>query len=171
MIDRRYAALALAAIAMPASAQTGQAAPVCTAQDTLPPELHAWRETTPLTAGTSGMQAPVLEPEHAVRLALTKAPAVTYALRPGKPGDAASYGGLARFTVERAGTWRVALGAGAWIDVVGGGKALPSIRHGHGPQCSGVRKMVDFQLASGTYTLQFAGSREPIVTTLVTRLR
>jgi len=54
--------------------------------------------------------------------------------------------------------------------VVSGGKAAASVAHSHGPDCSGVRKMVDFPLTPGTYTLQIAGSRQRAITVLVTPL-
>lgn len=71
-----------------------------------------------------------------------------------KPGDR---GGLFAFTVPVAGRYRVALGEGVWVDVVVGGKALASVNHGHGPDCSPVRKFVDWDLKPGRYLLQVAG--------------
>ena len=120
------------------------------------------------TAGKIGQAQ--LTPGRAVTLALLPTPKVTYPLRPEKPGGSVSYGGLARFTVEQSGTWRVALGTGAWVDVVKDGQAAISIAHGHGPQCSGVRKMVDYDLSPGTYTLQLAANGSDSIGLLVTRL-
>ena len=82
----------------------------------------------------------------------------------------ASHGGLVGFSVTEAGTYRVALGSGAWIDVVRGGKAAASTAHGHGPACSGVRKTVDFPLTPGRYILQIAGNGTPSIAVMVTRL-
>lgn len=111
-----------------------------------------------------------LVPGRAATLTLAPTPTVKYPLRPEKPGGTVSFGGLAGFTVKQAGTWRVALGAGAWIDVVKDGKAAVSVAHGHGPDCTGVRKMVDYQLTPGVYILQIAASAETALTVLVTRL-
>jgi len=101
---------------------------------------------------------------------LVATPEVKYPLRPAKPGGSVSYGGLFGFTVTEAGTYRVALGSGAWIDVVKDGVAIESSAHGHGPDCSEVRKMVDFPLEPGSYTLQVAANGQPSLPLLVTRV-
>jgi hypothetical protein len=44
---------------------------------------------------------------------------------------------------------------------------LTSIAHGHGPDCSGIRKMVDFRLEAGSYVLQIVGNGAPTVRVLV----
>lgn len=175
MSKRRFLAMGLgvwAVSAMPAAAQMDHAAPACAAPAALPAELASWRSPVPLTAGRDrkGAAKAVLAPGQAAAVTLAQTPAVTYPLRPEKPGGTVSFGGLTSFTVKQAGTWRVALGAGAWIDVVKDGKAAPSSAHGHGPDCTGVRKMVDYQLTPGTYTLQLAANGESTLTVLVTRL-
>ncbi|WP_084465566.1 hypothetical protein [Sphingobium quisquiliarum] len=43
-----------------------------------------------------------------------------------------------------------------------------SVAHGHGPNCSGIRKMVDYSLHPGRYTLQIAANSEERLTLLVT---
>ena len=73
-----------------------------------------------------------------------------------KPGKAAMIG----FKVEAAGTYGVALDQGGWIDVLPGGEggaALTSVKHGHGPECSTIRKIVRFDLKPGTYRLYVSG--------------
>ena len=63
---------------------------------------------------------------------------------------------------------RVAIDSAAWLDVVADGKSLEAVAHGHGPDCSGVRKMVDFTLAPGTYLLQIVGNGTAKLRVLVT---
>lgn len=94
-----------------------------------------------------------------------------YVVPPEKPGKPATHGGLASFTVATPGTYRVALGAGAWVDVVRDGKAVASVAHGHGPACSTIRKMVDFRLTPGRYLLQIAGNADPVIPVMVAALR
>lgn len=139
---------------------------------TLPPELSGWARSAPLTAASSSATAnrTPLTIGQSARLSLLPTPDVRYALRPEKPGGFVSHGGIVSFTVERAGLYRVALGSGAWIDVVQGGKAVSSAAHGHGPSCSGIRKMVDFQLSPGRYLLQIAGNGEPVIPVMVAAL-
>ena len=67
-----------------------------------------------------------------------------------KPGRAATV----TFHIARAGSYGIALDQPGWIDVLPGaegGAALKSVAHGHGPECSTIRKIVRFQLAPGTY--------------------
>nr|WP_240334383.1 hypothetical protein [Sphingobium estronivorans] len=144
----------------------------CATQADLPAPLAAWNKPVPLRAAADRKAAgrAVLTPGQAVAMALLPTPKIAYPLRPAKPGGTVSYGGLASFTVQQAGTWRVALGSGAWVDVVKDGKAADSIAHGHGPDCSGIRKMVDYALQPGNYTLQVAANGEDRLTLLVTRL-
>jgi len=172
---RSILATAVLSLALaPLTAATGQ-----TAQSDCPPEakplpaeLANWTSRTVLTAAdrTSALNAAALRPGHAVALSLQPTPDVDYALSPERPPGPASHGGMARVTIERAGTYRVALGSAAWIDVVRDGKALASVGHGHGPACSDIRKMVDFRLEPGAYVLQIAGSAAPAINLLVAPL-
>ena len=73
--------------------------------------------------------------------------------------------------MTRPGTYRVALGAGAWVDMLRDGKAIASTAHGHGPACSGIRKIVDFPLTPGSYVLQLAGSPDANIPVLVAMKR
>lgn len=149
-----------ATIAVPAGAQT--AAPACATGPALPPELAGWakpvaiRDGATLPIGTAG------------DVALN--PAATFAPAPAKVPAAGTSGASIGFTVATAGTYRVALGAPVWVDVVRDGTALASIGHGHGEPCSPVRKMVDFALTPGRYTVQLSGARTPRATMLIARL-
>lgn len=153
-------------------AEMPSAAQACTVPADLPAEMASWRTPAPLKAAGDRkvLKVAQLTPGQAVTFALLPTPQVSYPLRPEKPGGSVSYGGLARFTVDQPGTWRVALGSGAWVDVVKDDKAAPSIAHGHGPDCSGIRKMVDYSLTPGAYTLQVAANGADSITLLVTRL-
>lgn len=132
-----------------------QAAAVCPATPApLPAELAGWATTTSVAAGTTPASLTIgrrahatLLPSGGVRLAATTA----------HPPAADTHGGVFAVEVPRAGRYRVALGAGVWIDVVRDGHALASVAHGHGPACSPVRKMVDFDLQPGRYLMQVVG--------------
>lgn len=79
-----------------------------------------------------------------------------------KPGKAATIG----FRIETAGVYGIALDQGGWIDVlpgIEGGAALASVRHGHGPECSTIRKIVRFELRPGIYRLYVSGLSAPKV--------
>lgn len=99
----------------------------------------------------------------AVRAGLVPVAQVRFALPPEKAGAPETFGGLLAFDVPSGGRYRVALGAVAWIDLVRDGKALASVAHGHGPACSGIRKMVDFDLTPGRYVMQVSGAPERVI--------
>jgi microcystin degradation protein MlrC len=144
----------------------------CTAPAILPEAMASWAHPSTLKGGASARdaKAAALVAGQAVILALHLTPKIAYAVRPAKPGGSVSYGGIASFTVQKAGTWRVALGSGAWIDVIKGKKAIASTAHGHGPDCSGIRKMVDYSLQPGRYILQIAANGDDTLPVLVTHL-
>ncbi|WEK47710.1 MAG: homogentisate 1,2-dioxygenase [Candidatus Andeanibacterium colombiense] len=169
-------AAALTAITLPGAGVAQEEAHMdhaCPAQAApLPAALASFAARVPLSAAKTAdkLGKATLTFGQAVDGALVSAPEVKYPLRPEKPGGSVSYGGLFGFTVAEAGTYRVALGSGAWIDVLKDGRAIGSSAHGHGPDCSGVRKMVDFPLEPGSYTLQIAANGQPSLPLLVTRL-
>jgi len=166
--------IAVAALAGQVSAQPMlMAAPTCPAEAVpLPAGLAGWASKIRLTAATDavGLSAATLTPGKAVDLALSPTPQVKYTLRPERPGGSVSSGGMVAFTVPSAGTYRVALGSAAWIDVVRDGTSLASAAHGQGPACSGIRKMVDFALQPGGYVLQIVGNGTPTAPVMVARL-
>lgn len=153
-------------------AQQAAASPACTAPAELPAALAGWAAPGTMKAAASAKGSAVarLAAGKAVVLKLLPTPKVSYPLRPEKPGGSVSYGGLTSFTVAEEGVWRVALSSGAWVDVVKDGASSQSVAHGRGPDCSGIRKMVDYQLTPGTYTLQIAASGSDALTLLVVRL-
>ncbi len=87
--------------------------------------------------------------------------------KPVAPGDR---GGLLTFHIGLSGTYRIALGGKAWIDVVQRGIPLPSTAHAHGEPCSGIAKQVDFALVPGDYVLQLSDSAAPHIAVLLSRL-
>ena len=123
--------------------------------------------TVALKAATA---SPELEP---ARLLLDKAATVTlhpgndvrFVIAPEKHGDASSYGGMLVVDVREAGTYRIALSAGAWIDVLKDGTAIASSAHDHGAGC----KMVSFTLQPGRHVIQLSGNKEESVGVVVAR--
>ena len=141
--------------------QTPPATPVCVAQDAdLPAELAGWTVKAPLAAASSGadLSKASLTQGKAYLATLPGTSSVTYVVQPEKPSDPASHGGLFDLSISTAGTYVVALGAGAWVDVLRDGAPVPSASHGHGPACSTLRKIVAFELQPGRYVVQIVGS-------------
>ena len=104
-----------------------------------------------------------------VELALRPAGAVTFAVPPERAPDPGSHGGTFPLTIATAGTYRIALSAKAWIDVVQGGAALVATEHQMGAPCSGVAKIVAFRLEAGRYDVQLSGAPAMAITAQVMR--
>ncbi|WP_156360138.1 homogentisate 1,2-dioxygenase [Sphingomonas sp. Leaf10] len=153
------------------AALLSQAAPAaCTTVAPPPAELAGWNDRDKVTAGADGGRATLLTPGTAVTGTLLPTADLRHVATPEKAGPVDSRGGLFAFTVATPGRYRVALGSAAWIDILTDGKPVASIGHSHGPACSGIRKMVDFQLGRGRHLVQIAGSRDRAVALMVARL-
>lgn len=128
-------------------AQAAAAAPACPAKPApLPASLAGWRATGEGLATMKAVTVPTMDPA-TVRLADVPPPS--------QPGRMA----LQTFRVKAAGTYGIALGAKGWIDLyrVGNRTPLVSTKHGHGPDCSGIRKIVRFALTPGEYRVVVGG--------------
>lgn len=163
-------ALLTTAIAAPLHAQ--EAIPACAAPVAPGGILAPWSTPMPITAAANVAQlgTATLAIGQAARVTLRPTPDVRYAIQPEKPGGSVSHGGLIGFAVPADGAYRIALATPAWIDVVGDGNPMVSTAHGHGPACSGIRKMVDFTLARGAYVLQISANGDPQTSVLIVRL-
>ncbi len=145
----------------------------CAGQVTAPPAgLSGWSTPAPATAAgnEAGLAAAVIPVGARADAVLRQTGDIRYVARPEKPGGSVSFGGMFAFDVTEPGTYRVALDSAAWIDVLRNGKAVASTAHGPGPECSGIRKMVDFPLEPGRYVLQLAANGKPAIAVLVARL-
>lgn len=135
-------AFAMIALSAPVAAQNG-----C---EPIPAEWAGWSTGAPLSGDlrAGGRNEMALAPVGSVKLAAA----------PVKPPVTGLYAGTAAFDVAKAGRVRIALDQGAWIDVVKDGAIVKSVAHGHGPKCSGIRKIVDFDLMPGRYTVQIVNA-------------
>lgn len=149
--------------------QAAFATPVCPAVPApLPPELAGWSPQTLVSATAQGDG--VLAIGRGATAALRPSAKVRLATPAGHPPAAGTASGVFAFVAPSAGRYRVALGAAAWVDVVRAGQALPSVAHAHGPACSPVRKMVDYDLQPGRYLLQVVGSPTAELPLMIARL-
>ncbi len=133
-------------------------AALCTAMDAkLPATLAVW--TTPGHGYPSDLTRPVV-------LQSIRPEELGKPVDPANPPEPALTGGAARisFRIETAGIYGIALDQGGWIDVAPkDGETLKSVKHGHGPECSTIRKIVRFELAPGAYTLMLTKLTKPQV--------
>ena len=126
----------------------------------VPAQLEGWIHKVPLRSATGpkGLGLARLRVGVASSVVLHHTPSVHYVVEPDQPGGAVAYGGLAEVMVRRAGLYQVSLNSGAWIDMVLGDRKVASVAHGHGPSCTGIRKIVDFPLQRGTYVVQISAN-------------
>jgi hypothetical protein len=171
------AALGAATIAGAQGPQAGSPPDVtpevaCMAIDAVPPvPFKGWtrRVAVDAAAAATGLPRAALSVGRAANLTLPPAPQVAYPVPPATPGGPASHGGLAALDVARAGTYVVALGSPAWVDLIRDGKPLTPVAHGHGPACMSIRKVVDFDLTPGRYVVQISGAADARVAILIAR--
>lgn len=146
----------------------------CSAPAVLPADLAGWSVAhRPLKAAVklAGTGKALLVQGAAFDAALAPTPKVAYVIEPGKPGGSVSFGGLFAFDIAEAGRYRVAQNGRSWVDVIVDGKAATSVAHGHGPECSGVTKMVEYDLPAGRHLLQVAANGDAALTVMVAPVR
>jgi len=135
------------------------AKPVCSTalNSALPEAWKGWAvpEAVP-AAATPATQSEILIGQ-AYTAPLKATASVSYSVQPKKTLEG-TFGGLFMLTVEKAGVYTVGLDQSGWVDVVRDGKVIKSSGHGHGPDCSTIRKMVDFRLDPGHYTVQVSNA-------------
>ncbi|HEX7915054.1 hypothetical protein [Rudaea sp.] len=163
--------LIAASAGAPAAEEMSTTKPACITNVAPSGELAPWVNPVPAKAGSEAANAPLLSVGKATSVTLLPTPDVHYALRPEKPGGSVSYGGLLALDVAQAGTYRIALNSAAWIDIVGKDGALRSVAHGHGPDCTGIRKMVDYVVPAGRYTLQISANGAAQITVLAVPMK
>ena len=139
----------------------------------LPVELNAWKTLSYVSAAKSAAELSnaTLEVGKASYVGLNNTPKMKYVVRPMNEGGTVSYGGIFKIAIKESGTYRVALGNASWIDVTKDAKPAQSIAHNGGPANSGIRKMVDYNLESGTYVLQLSAGADSSSAILVTKIK
>ena len=148
---------ALFLFALAATPALAQPPAVC-AQQAMVPGFADWGKAGAADGLAAGRNS-ILRLAPAEALGFT--PPLTRAPQPG------TFGGTFPLTIARAGTYRIALSQGAWIDVVGAGQRLESASHAHGPACSGIAKTVSFFLKPGDYLVQLSESKADAIGAMV----
>ena len=157
---KRLIPFAIALAGLPGVAVAQGAVRSCAGMDqALPVELQPWQ--TAVTAGAT------LPPGTTVNLTLRPIAEIEAVAPPRPARQGATTGGRIELEIATAGTYGVALGNAGWIDVVRDGRPLEATAHGHGPACSTIRKIVNFNLTPGRYTVQISGTDASVVRLLV----
>lgn len=160
----RVTAISLAAL-LPVgvlAAPAERPAAACPATPVLPPELAGWaRDASGKTIYAYGDDLGAgWSPLGAARTALPlhRFESLRYGIAPERKPDVHKFGGMIPVDVKKPGRLIVVLDAGAWIDLIRDGAVVKSVTHGHGPACSGIRKMVEFEVTQGRYQLQIVNA-------------
>ena len=72
-----------------------------------------------------------------------------------------AHSGILRLHIPADGSWRIAASTPVWIDVIGQKGIVASVSHGRLAPCTSLRKVVEFPLSAGDYTLQLSGNPGP----------
>jgi hypothetical protein len=117
-----------------------------------------------------GPDAPLLQVDKLYELKLSGQSGVMYAVKPAKPTlNDSIQGGIARFRIDHAGAYRIAITTGHWIDVIDGSQVIKSRDFTGARGCARPRKIVEYDLPAGkVLTLQLSGSSDASVLLTIT---
>ena len=144
----------------------------CIAKAPPPADMAGWSTPVSLAAALTEADAArtPLAPGMAVTAKFSPVAEVKYRVPPEKADGPATFGGLYTLKITEAGTYRIASSAAPWVDIFVQTAPVRSSAHGHGPDCTGIGKMVDFPLQPGDYLVQFSESLTPAAEIMVVKL-
>lgn len=122
----------------------------------------SWSQSGAAIAGGTASSAPRLVLGKPVNASLRPGAQVQFPVPPAKP-QLKSYGGLFALSMKTPARIGIALSDGAWVDVINGTASFKSTGHAHGPSCSGIRKIVWFDLPQGLHAIQISGAAKPAI--------
>jgi hypothetical protein len=124
-----------------------------------------------MPGGKDPKSAPIIVPDRLYRLQLVPQSGVRFAAPPGKRSPAGGdYAGLARLKITESGSYRVAIDAQFWIDVVANRslQAATDFQGQHG--CGAPQKIVVFDfVATQPLILQFSSATTDRIRVTITR--
>ncbi|CAD7336150.1 hypothetical protein FIM10_04265 [Sphingomonadales bacterium 56] len=124
----------------------------------LPPEpWTSWNQSGTESAAGEAASAPRLILGKPLVATLRPSPQVQYAVKPHHQAPK-SYGGLFSLAVKTPARIGIGLSGPAWVDIVFRNSPIASTAHSHGPGCSGIRKIVWFDLTPGVHLIQLSGA-------------
>ncbi|HKY82509.1 MAG TPA: hypothetical protein VJM09_13670 [Sphingobium sp.] len=156
---RRITCLIALSVLPTAALAAPDRAPSCADAPPPPEPWTSWTQSGNAVAGGEAGSAPRLILGKPILATLRPVEQVQFPVRPSK-AQPKSHGGLFTLALKDPARIGIALSGPAWLDVVSGKTAAASIEHGHGPDCSGIRKIVWFDLAQGLHLIQIANSAQ-----------
>lgn len=153
---RMIVCLAALSLSAPAFAATHGAYPCRNAQ--LPPEpWTSWNQSGTEAAAGEAASAPRLILGKPIVATLRPSAQVQYAVKP-RHQQPKSYGGLFSLAIKAPARVGIGLSGSAWVDIVTGRSIVAPSAHGHGAACSGIAKIVWFDLPQGLHLIQLSSS-------------
>lgn len=152
---RRIACLIALCLAPASVLAAPPAADICKEAPPPPEPWASWGQSGHAIAGGEAASAPRLILGKPVLASLRPVSQVQFPAKPAKV-QPKRYGGLFTLAVKEPARVGIALSGPAWVDVVTGSSASVAVDHGHGPECSGIRKIVWFDLGPGLHLVQIA---------------
>ncbi len=142
------------------AAPPAEAQPACAIPDNGAEIAKAFSSAKPASVKSAAAESnlPALVLGQAAELELLPQEKISLAAPPSKKPESAVSAGLFGFEVTAPGEYAVVAGVGVWLDVIKDKKSLTSTHHARFPDCSGVHKVVYFDLAPGKYVLQLDNS-------------
>lgn len=148
------AALAALVSATPAlAAEDKWQPPECTTPVPVPAEWAGWESPSPVSENG------VISVGTAWNFTLAPVAQVPLTGFDGKELPEGSMGAALTFTAPQDGTYLITVADPMWIDVIGPDGVVESSAHGHGPDCSGIGKIVHFPLKAGAYRLELSAGQ------------
>jgi len=126
------------------------------------PDVPGWSKPARHMSARLPRMRFALEPDSAAQLGLHVQRSVVLATREGKSGWMDRYAGLAAIDVKRPGKLDIAMSNRAFVDLVRDGRTLQSTDHRRA-NCSGIFKIVSFDVEPGRYIVQVTGSQAPSI--------
>ncbi len=119
-------------------------------------------DRTELTAGNRPDAVPRIQVAEGYTVTLVPQEEMTFSADPTRHMLAeGSFAGLMSFEAPVAGSYRISVSAGSWVDVVADGEPLESTDFSGRHVCEALRKWVSYDLEPGrTYTLMLTGASE-----------
>lgn len=139
----------------------------------LPNELNAWKSLSYVGAAKNvgELSTALIQLNNASFVGLVNTPKMKYEKTPKNEGGIVSYGGMFQVEIKESGLYRIALGNASWIDFLKGDQFVKSVAHKGGPKDSGIKKMVDYVLEAGIYTLQLSAAGDSTTALLITKIK
>jgi hypothetical protein len=111
-----------------------------------------------LASGKDAKSAPLIVPNRLYKLTLAAQDQVAFSAPPAKQAAASSaFAGLAMLKIAAPGSYRIAVDAPVWIDVVAGANLVAAKDFEGQHSCAAPHKIVEFELvASQRFVLQFS---------------